>query len=666
MGPNRFKREKRESTPFNDEPIVREEVPPEWRDIEAPINFTWVAQDELAGMGWPKSRDQVRFCVEQGIDHLISLSPEKLPPSYAFPNLKWTLIPVEDFTGPTIADIKKFITIMDEARKEGEAIGVHCAEGRGRTGVLCACYLIYYHEMKPWDAIRIMRRQRPGSVERKTQEETVVRFWTLIQDYGKSKLEELEERDKELRRKQKLMSLNNSLTTCTTENPLLGHTAKFFGPNSDARSERRCQRAKSMPKFNQEEEEEVNFRQHMQSFFQSRQHRSHRHERRSRSQPHGKRSEKNQNSNRNERATTPGRSLVENLKPVHQRTRKLIEEPASNQNSNDLTKHFKDFMNSSSSINKQKARKPPRHPNKSVRGVDENDANIDNICIQEKPMRSQSSSKERKYIRGMTETETNTHRSEKETSCPPSRSSSRSESPSMSEDSCSSDSCSNSSSRCSSRRNSTCSSIQGSSSRSSSPYTSSSSSSEFSSSKKVPNSPPSFKPTYTVENISSTTYDYYTRIRSRAAANRTESKKPMECYPSITNIPSQSTTSDSRFRRAQTELSDRPYTSAYSTRNYSSVLNNYDIDQKYLSNRNINSNSPYNSSSSRSITANSIVVDRALSSLRCGNSSNILNRRFRTDKTLEYPTPLVRDSWKRTNQRFNYSRFVSTSPETFV
>ena len=72
---------------------------------------------------------QVRFLVEQGIDHLVSLSPEKIPPHYAFPNLKHTLIPVEDFTGPTIAEIQKFIEITDEARREGEAVGVHCAEG---------------------------------------------------------------------------------------------------------------------------------------------------------------------------------------------------------------------------------------------------------------------------------------------------------------------------------------------------------------------------------------------------------------------------------------------------------------------------------------------------------------------------------------------------------
>ena len=30
------------------------------------------------------------------------------------------MIPVEDFTGPTISEIQKFIEITDDARKEGE------------------------------------------------------------------------------------------------------------------------------------------------------------------------------------------------------------------------------------------------------------------------------------------------------------------------------------------------------------------------------------------------------------------------------------------------------------------------------------------------------------------------------------------------------------------
>ena len=63
---------------------------------------------------------------------------------------------------------------------------------------MCACYLIYYYDMEPWDAIRIMRRQGPGSVERKVQEETVVRFYQLLSDYGKDSIDRLEQRDKQL------------------------------------------------------------------------------------------------------------------------------------------------------------------------------------------------------------------------------------------------------------------------------------------------------------------------------------------------------------------------------------------------------------------------------------------------------------------------------------
>ena len=81
------------------------------------IQFSFNCQvipDELCGMGWPKSRDQVlkifviyidilrhhchhhradnldkvRFLVDQGIDHLVSLSPEKIPPAYAYPKYR--------------------------------------------------------------------------------------------------------------------------------------------------------------------------------------------------------------------------------------------------------------------------------------------------------------------------------------------------------------------------------------------------------------------------------------------------------------------------------------------------------------------------------------------------------------------------------------------------
>ena len=64
---------------------------------------------------------------------------------------------------------------------------------------MCACYLIYYYDIPAQDAIRIMRRQRPGSVERKIQEETVAIFGRLLFEYGKSIMEQIEQKERELK-----------------------------------------------------------------------------------------------------------------------------------------------------------------------------------------------------------------------------------------------------------------------------------------------------------------------------------------------------------------------------------------------------------------------------------------------------------------------------------
>ena len=160
-----------------------------------------------------------------------------------------------------------------------QAVGVHCAEGRGRTGVMCACYLIYYYDMEPWDAIRIMRRQRSGSVERKVQEETVVRFYTLLSDYGKESIDRLEQRDKQLMEMQRKaqaelirwltvrvfvglfyweisVKRNEALATQKATLNLMNHMHSFhIKQSAEAKQERieRMRRARSMPKLDVEE-----------------------------------------------------------------------------------------------------------------------------------------------------------------------------------------------------------------------------------------------------------------------------------------------------------------------------------------------------------------------------------------------------------------------------
>ncbi|XP_016159469.1 PREDICTED: dual specificity protein phosphatase 23 [Ficedula albicollis] len=61
-----------------------------------------------------------------------------------------------------------------------QAVAVHCTLGRGRTGTLLACYLCQERHLAAPDAIREIRRLRPGSVETAGQEQAVISFCQLL------------------------------------------------------------------------------------------------------------------------------------------------------------------------------------------------------------------------------------------------------------------------------------------------------------------------------------------------------------------------------------------------------------------------------------------------------------------------------------------------------
>lgn len=81
----------------------------------APWNFTWIVKRELAIMGYPKCKGNVKYLMQNNIGHLISLSPEKQPPFELFPNnFKWTPLDILEFEPPTPEQIQTFIRISRE------------------------------------------------------------------------------------------------------------------------------------------------------------------------------------------------------------------------------------------------------------------------------------------------------------------------------------------------------------------------------------------------------------------------------------------------------------------------------------------------------------------------------------------------------------------------
>lgn len=53
---------------------------------------------------------------------------------------------------------------------------MHCKHGLGRTGTMLACYLVKTRAISGEEAIKTIRRLRPGSIETREQERAVLEF----------------------------------------------------------------------------------------------------------------------------------------------------------------------------------------------------------------------------------------------------------------------------------------------------------------------------------------------------------------------------------------------------------------------------------------------------------------------------------------------------------
>ena len=138
-------------------------------------NFSWLIEDEIAGMAKPESSVyDFEFLKEKGLEAIVSLTEhplsEVLIEEFGF-SVKH--LPVRDFQPPK--QIKDFVEFAKNARSEGKKLVVHCDAGIGRTGTLLACYLVS-KGYSAADAIEEVRMKRPGSIETIEQEKVVLRF----------------------------------------------------------------------------------------------------------------------------------------------------------------------------------------------------------------------------------------------------------------------------------------------------------------------------------------------------------------------------------------------------------------------------------------------------------------------------------------------------------
>ncbi|XP_053376892.1 protein tyrosine phosphatase domain-containing protein 1-like [Mercenaria mercenaria] len=177
-----------------------------WEEHETVIKglySQWVT-DNILAMARPsnvgiKKHNLVQKFLDVGINSIVNLQiagehaecgPSKLDPSgflynpqafmekgIFFYNFGWP-----DYGVASLSTILDMVKVMQFAVSQGK-IAVHCHAGRGRTGVIIACYLVFTNRISGREAIHYVREKRPNSIQTRQQMQVIEEFEQYLRPF---------------------------------------------------------------------------------------------------------------------------------------------------------------------------------------------------------------------------------------------------------------------------------------------------------------------------------------------------------------------------------------------------------------------------------------------------------------------------------------------------